>query len=171
MVKYARFNDAMLQIFWEDKVVGNVKIAVKQVLSSADGVGNSTRDVGDILAQTNLTGSGEGITDSKPALGDGTDTDIAPLVLSPLNSSTAISTPPFFAVKFESITGARALDRNEVFLTFYTAVLYVAQFHIDSYMQAFAVTSPSGKMSLHVQKIGNGCQVRQEHRRVYFVLL
>ena len=36
MVKYARFNDAMLQIFWEDKVVGNVKIAVKQVLSSAD---------------------------------------------------------------------------------------------------------------------------------------
>ena len=162
MVKFARFNDARMQIFWEDKVVGDVEIAVKQTLSLAGSGGNSTHDFGDTLAQTNLTSSGEDTSDSEPALDDGTDNDITPLILSPLNSSATISTTPIFDVTFRTIPGARALDRNEVFLTFYAAVLHVAQYPADSYMQTFVVSSPSGKLDLHVQKVRMGCQVSQQ---------
>ena len=160
MIKFARFNDAIIELYWEEKIVGKVKVAVKRVLSLAGRGGNSTQDLGDTLAQTNLTSHEEDIPDSKLVVDDGTDNSIAPLTLSSsLNASTTISIPPNVAIRFVSIPGAGAISRNEVFLTFYTALLHVAQFPVESYLQSFHIASPSGQLHLHMQEVGIGCPV------------
>lgn len=162
MVKYVRFNDVMVELIWEDKLVGLVKIAVKRALSLAGEAGNLTMDLGNHLAHTNLTSSGEDTMQPKSVVGNVTDSDLAPLNFSDLNASTTFSLPPSFAVSFVSIAGAGRLNRNEVFLTFYTALLHVAQFSPESQMQPFQSVSPSGNVQLHMQKVGIGCPVSQE---------
>ena len=159
MIKFARFNDATLELYWEVNMVGKVKIAVKRASSLAGEGGNSTRDIGDTPAQTNLIGSGEDVPGSKSVVRDGTDINLAPLNSIVINASTGITTPSIFAVNFVPFSGAGALDRNEVFLTFYTAVLYVAQFPAESYMRSFEVASPSKKLYLYMQTIETEIQV------------
>lgn len=168
MVKYVRFNDVMLELYWEDKLVGVVKIIAKRALSLAGGAGNLTLDLGDQLAQTNLTGSGEGTIQSRSAVVNVIDGDLASLTFSDLNASTAFSLPPSFAVSFQSIADAGRLDRNEVFLTFYTALLHVAQFPPETQMQSFQSVSPSGKLNLLMEKVGIGCQVSQDGIEPHF---
>ena len=154
MVKFARFNEATLELYWETTMVGKVRIAVKRASSLAGGGGNSTQDLGDTLAQTNLTGSGEAVPDSKSIVDTGIDSNLAPLNSFFINASTEISAPIHFAINFVPISGGGALNRNEVFLTFYTAILHVAQFPAESYMQSFTVASPSRKLFLHIQNMG-----------------
>lgn len=159
MVKFARFNDVTLELYWEAKMVGGVRIAVKRASSLASGGGNSTQDLGDTLVQLNLTGRGEVVLDSKPVVGAATDSNLTPFNSISINASTGISSPTVFDVSFVAISGAGTLSRNEVFLTFYTAILHVAQFPAESYMQSFAVSSPSKKLYLYIQSMGVETQV------------
>lgn len=161
MVKYARFHNLALQLYWEDKLVGRIVVAVKWALSLAGEAGNLTEALGDHLAQTNQTASGEDTTQFEPVVGNVVDGDLAPLTFSRINASNTLSIPPTFAISFESIAGASHLDRNEVFLTFYIALLHVAQFPAETQMQPFQSDSPSGKLHLYMQEIGIGCQVSQ----------
>ena len=165
MVKYSRFNDIAMELYWEDERVGLVKIAVKRTLSLAGQASNLTLDLGDHIAHTNLTSSGEDVMQPKSVVGNMTDSDLAPLIFSDLNASTPFSLPPIFAVSFMHIAGASRLDRNEVFLTFYTALLQVAQFPPEGEMRLFSCVSPSGNVQLHLQSTGIGCQVSHERSR------
>ena len=161
MVKYARFHNLALQLYWEDKLVGQIVVEVKRALSLAGGAGNLTEDFGDHLAQANQTASGGDAPQFEPVVGNAVDGDLAPLTFSRINASDTLSTPPTFAISFESIAGADQLDRNEVFLTFINALLHVAQFPAETQMQPFQSDSPSGKLYLYMQANGIGCQVSQ----------
>ncbi len=50
MVKFARFNDVMLDLYLEEKLVGRIQIAGKPPPNLAGGAGNLTQDLGDHLA-------------------------------------------------------------------------------------------------------------------------
>ncbi|CAF9936410.1 MAG: hypothetical protein ALECFALPRED_006843 [Alectoria fallacina] len=161
LVKYARFHNLGLQLYWEDKLVDKIVVAVKRASSLAGRAGNLTEDLEDYLAQTNQTASGEDATQFEPVVGNVVDGDLAPLTFSRINASNTLQIPPTFAISFESIAGASRLDRNEVFLTFYNALLNVAQFPAETQMQPFRSNSSSGKLHLYMQEIGIGCQVSQ----------
>lgn len=171
MVKFARFNDVSLDLYWEDNLVGKLKIAVRGALDLASGAGNLTRDLGNFLPRPNLTGSDDDTMRPKSAVGTVTDSDLAPpLTSAPFNALDTLSLPPSFAVSFESIAGAGKVDRNDLFLTFYNAFLHIAPFPVQSEMRSFHCESPSGNLHLHVQDVGIGCQVSQEteaHSVVY----
>ena len=159
MIKLARFNDVMLELYWEDRLVGKVKVARKRALSLVGGAGNLTQDLEEELAQPNSTGSDEDTTQPKPVVGNVTDSGLAPPTFSHINASTTLSLPSSFAVSFESIAGAGPVDRNDVFLTFYAALLHVAQFPAQVRMQEFDSVSPNGRLHLYMQDNGIGCSV------------
>lgn len=162
MIKLARFNDVMIELYWEDRLVGKVQVAGKRALSPVGGASNLTQDLEEGLAQPNSTGSHEDTTQPKPAVGNVTDSGLAPPTFSHINASNALSLPSSFRVSFESIAGAGQVDRNDVFLTFYAALLHVAQFPAGTQMQTFHSVSPNGKLHLHMQGIGIGCPVSRE---------
>lgn len=145
-------NIVMLDLFSEDKPVGRLKVAVKQALTLAGGTGNLTQALGEHLAQTNLTGSGEDTAPPNALVGNVTDSNLAPLGFSHLKASIILSPSRSRAVSFESIAGAAKVDINDVFLSFHNALLHVAQ------MQSFSSTSPSGNLHLHMQQTQVGCQ-------------
>lgn len=148
----------MLDLFSEDKLVGRLKVAVKQALSLAGGTGNLARVLGEHLAQTNLTGSGEDTAPPNALVGNVTDSNLAPLGFSHLKASIILSPSRSRAVGFESIAGAAKVDISDVFLTFHNAFLHVARFPAESQMQSFSSSSSSGNLHLHIQQTQVGCQ-------------
>ena len=128
----------MLDLFSEDKLVGRLKVAVKQASSLAGGTGNLTQVLGEDLAQTNLTGSGEDTAPSNALVGNVTDSNLAPLGFSHLKVSIILPPSRSRAVSFGSSAGAAKVDINDVFLTFHNALLHVARFPAESQMQSFS---------------------------------
>lgn len=157
MVKFARFHDATMELWWEEKVVGRMRIAslMRGSSSTAEAM---TQDL--VLAQSNLTDGEEGTTGSKSAvLGNATLSDLPSLAS---NASAALSTPPEFTIEFAEVAGAQAISRNNIFLTFYAAFLHVAQFPAKNKMEDFDCASPNQVISLHMQELGSGCSVSSE---------
>ena len=140
MVEVVRFNDVKMELLWEGSFVGRMKIAVKRSKSLA---GGATQD---LVARSNETGSDKAVGDS---------------ALFASNSSATLSYPPGFSVKFYNIMGAISLNRNEIFLTFYTALLHVAEFPAGSQWNIFESVSPNKKLTLIMQDSGRGCSVSQ----------
>ena len=64
-----------------------------------------------------------------------------------------------FAVDFQSVAGATRLKRNEVFLSFYAAILYVAKFPVDDPLVPFNSRAPGVNLRVHMFRIGVGCSV------------
>lgn len=156
MVRFARFHDATMELWWEGNVVGRMRIAsVKRDSNSA-----TTQDPD--LAQSNLTDSDEGTTVSKTAalLGNATLSDHPPPLATSSNAPAAPSNPlPDFTIEFADVAGAQAISRNNIFLTFYAAFLHVGQFPAGSRMEDFETQSPNKVISLHMQELGSGCSV------------
>ena len=105
MIKNARFHQLKFDLFWEDKLVGRMKIAAQQVLGLTDGA------IQDIAAQSDAEDTGG----SGSVLGNLTNSDLAVPIL---NGSAALSLPAGVTIEFEAIFGASPLTRNDVFLTF-----------------------------------------------------
>ena len=151
MVEVVRFNDLKMELLWEGRFVGRMKIAAKRSMSLA---GGATQD---LVAQSNETGS-DNVTVGSEAVGDS--------ALFAFNSSTTLSYPPGFSVNFYHIPGGISLNRNEIFLTFYTALLHVAEFPAGSQWNIFESVSPNNVLTLIMQDSGSGCSVSQPQLRL-----
>ena len=155
MVRFARFYDAELELYWEGNVVGRMKIASVNRASSSSVGGVMTQDL--VPAQSNLTTGEEKATGSKSVVaGNLSGSHLAPLAL---NAPAGLANLPETTIEFVDIMGSKAVKRNDVFLTFYAAFLHVAQFPVGSKMQDFESDSPDKVLSLHMQEIGSGCSV------------
>ena len=146
MVEIARFNDLKMELLWEGSLVGRMKLAAKRSMSLT---GGATQD---LVAQSNETGS-DNVTVGSEAVGDS--------ALFALNSSATLSYPPGFSVNFYNIPSGISLNRNEIFLTFYTALLHVAEFPAGSQWNIFESVSPNKILTLIMQDSGSGCSVSQ----------
>ena len=146
MVEVVRFNDLKMELLWEGSFVGRMKIAAKRSMSLEGG------ETQDLIAQSNATGS-DNVTVGSKAVGDS--------ALFSSNSSSTLSYPPGFSVDFYNIPGGISLNRNEVFLTFYTALLHVAEFPAGSQWNIFESVSPNKILTLIMQDSGSGCSVSQ----------
>lgn len=159
MVRFARFHDATLELWFEGNVVGRMRIASAKRGSSSAGE-MMTQD--HVLPQSsNLTDGEEGTTttESKSAalLENATLSDLPPALAS--NASAALPNSPDFTIEFVDVVGAQAISRNNIFLTFYAAFLHVGQFPAERQMVDFESKSPNKVISLHIQELGPGCSV------------
>ena len=82
---------------------------------------------------------------------------LSPLTL--LNDTLTLSDQLPFVVDFELMTPSIILGRNNVFLTFYTALLFVAQFAADDNMASFASTCPIDDVALFMGTVDGDCSV------------
>ena len=146
MVEVVRFNDLKMELLWEGRFAGRMKIAAKRSMSLAGGAAQ------DLVARSNETGSGN-VTVGSEAGGDS--------ALFAFNSSATLSYPPGFSIHFYNIPGGISLNRNEIFLTFYTALLHVAEFPAGSQWDIFESVSPNKVLTLIMQDSGRGCSVSQ----------
>lgn len=138
MVRIIRFNEIMLELRWENQMVGRVKVARRQ----SPGAG---------LAQMNLTD-----TYSVPVVGNATDENSVSFTGSSING-TSLSIRPGFHVTYDSLADAGQVNRNDVFLTFYNAIGHVAQFPAGDQLGSFNCFSPSGRLHLTMQDVMIGC--------------
>ena len=143
MVEVVRFNDLKMELLWEGSFVGRMKLAAKRSMSLA---GGATQDLVDQSNETDATAGSEAVGDS---------------ALLALNNSATLSYPPGFSVVFYNIPGGISLNRNEIFLTFYTALLHVAEFPAGSQWNIFESVSPNKVLTLIMQDSGSGCSVSQ----------
>lgn len=176
MVKHVRFHNTMIELYWEDKLVGRMRIAAKNVLSVA---GNDrddnmkSLDDGE-LSQTMSNKSGTPISPQgnlglpiqtvqkgKNTEGNSAANGLATLWNATDPSSSALPTlftvdPSLTAmlsrVEFTPVSGASIIDRNSVFLTFFAGMLHVAQFRPDDDMSFFQIASPIDGVSLKMYK-------------------
>ena len=148
MVEVVRFNDVKMELLWEDSFVGRMKIAVKRSMSLP---GGATQD---LVAQSNVTGS-DNVSVGSGAVGGS--------ALIAFNNSATLLYPPGFSVDFYNIPGGVRLNRNEIFLTFYTALLHVAEFPAGSQWNVFESVSPNEVLTLIMQDLGSGCSVSLPH--------
>ena len=107
MIKYARPHEMNLDLFWEDRLVGRMKIAAKRALSLTGGA------VQVPAAQSD----GEDTDGSVSVVGNLTDSDLA---ASMFNTSAALPNAPDITITFEEVSHASHVERNDLFLTFCT---------------------------------------------------
>ena len=183
MVKYVRFNEMVVNLFWDKQLVGQISVLL---------------DKGDNLASTSLNDTGSFLDDGEgpslemignrtneasvkklniPTLENGTraavttnnasadslvdrwNTVYSNLSTLPTGPSSNASLLRTVAVDFQRVAGATQLKRNEVFLTFYAAMLHVAKFPVGNQMVLFDSKAPDVMLRVRMLDIGIGCSV------------
>ena len=156
MINYARFHEVLLELYWEDSVVGRLKVGAGTPVSISAG-GEATQDLVS-SAQLNATMATTG-GESVKAGGGVSDSDIV-VPLAALNASAAaLSVRAPYNINFESIAGATKVSRNDLFEVFYAAIIHVSQYSVGTLMREFQSKSPNEKVWLRMKEQELGCQV------------
>ena len=156
MIRFARFHQAVMELYWEGNVVGKLSIlAVKRTLA---GSGEE---------ETTSTGGSESEAGSSAS----EDSGLPLLLFSNASASTALSVPPEFSVGFENIPGATTVSRNDLFETFYAAMVHISQYSVGALLRNFESKSPNEKLTLHMEELELGCQVSWVESGVQFGVL
>lgn len=183
MVRFNRFLNVMVKLYWDNSLVGQIDLMVKPVLSLPSSTKNDTRNIideGEQLSQTSFSNTTTQASverlntppmQSVTARSDSTDN--IPLVNSIKTWNAALSipsTPPTplppntlpearITVNFDRVAGANDLTRGDVFLTFYVAILHVAKYPAEHVLRSFNSKTPNINLSVHMYETGIGCLV------------
>ena len=184
MVKYIRFNDVVVNLLWNKQLVGQISVLMNtdeslpstslndtsSFLDDSEGlslgmISNRTREVSverlNIPTRENSTRSAATMSNaSADSLVNTLNTVCSNPVTLPTGHSSNASLLSTLAVDFQSIAGATPLKRNEVFLSFYAALLYVAKFPVGDQLQHFNSKAPGVELRVHMFHVGSGCSVR-----------
>lgn len=185
MVDSVRFHNTLIELYWEDRLVGRIKIAAKNVLILPGSGGDISKNHGDRLNQTLGNPSNDLVTINKGAIrtvqsvpkgnitrgnsaSDGlatvwNATDIRSLTTAAFLTNDSPYTLPPFEVQFNPIAGASMIERNSVFLTFFAALLHIAQFRPAEELKTFRISSPVDKLYLQMFESDYTCQVMILH--------
>lgn len=180
MIRFSRFHNAIVKLYWDNSIVGQINLMVKPGIISLDITRNGTRSVINDSEELRLANTGKKSTqafverlDTSPVQNiTGSDTadnvsviNLAKTWNATLSiTSTSLLPPnailsPRLTIDFDRVAGAAQLRRNDVFLTFYTAMLHVAMFPAENDMQPFNSKSPTANLRVHMFETGIGCLV------------
>ncbi|KAL6719733.1 hypothetical protein ACLMJK_001654 [Lecanora helva] len=178
MIDSARFHNTVINLYWEDQFVGRMKFAVKATLSLPGGNSNNGENLSSggqqIIEPTDLENSTHttvlGAAPSIPADIAGNATaenytdDLRSLWSTSTTNHSALSSPspvndrPTFTVDIDYSYLFRPLKRNDVFLTFFLAIIHASQFDAHLPMSPFETRSPLGNsISLKLSNLNVGC--------------
>ena len=182
MVKFYRFHNVMVKLYWENTAVGQIDIMVEPDLTLPGTTRNGTHYVIDGSQDLRLAGSSNNTNEAfvkrlnippvQTITGNDTADDVSIVnsvktgntafgipTLSPVPSISNALLPPRLTVDFYTVFGAKKLSRNDVFLTFYTAMLHLAQFPVEDGMRFFNSKIPTIDLRVQMYESGLGCLV------------
>ena len=183
MIKYTRFNDVVINLFWDKVVVGQISILVDTRMGLLSTTHNNTGGVVTDGRELNLEEIDNGTTRTHmeslnlPLAGNVTRTAATIKNASAVSSSKVGRTvsdnqstsptqiPPDapltsrFAIDFDRVPHASKLPRNDVFLAFYAAMLDIAKYPAGNQLGYFNNNSPTAHMRVNMYEAGVGCLV------------
>ena len=180
MVKYTRFNNVIINLSWDDKLVGQISLLVNTSITSPGTIlidSEGTKDDDGKLDRHGISNETtqafvnrlrvKDTTTSAPARGNmslANSVKMLDLASSIMSSSTSPIPPnaplaSSFAIEFDWVAGAVRIRRNDVFLSFYAAMLHVAKFPVRERLQYFNTQCPTVDLRVHMYEAGNGCLV------------
>lgn len=179
MVKFSRFHNVLIKLYWENNLVGQMSLMAKPSLKLPSTTRNDTRDFIDDSGEPSLAKISKNIVPSLverlnlPLVRNTTSTDIVSAVNSDnrrLSTLSISSKPPnqslpnaplstTLSITFARIAGAKKSSRNDVFLTFYTAILHLAESPAKNDMKSFNSKLPSANLRVNMLETGFGCSV------------
>ena len=166
MITFARFHNTNITLYWMGDFVGQISISVKPKIGLLDTTGN----------HTTMTGNGSALLSDNssaliPAIDDSTNSTSDDFLISwdtppgnslafPANSSTASSVSlPDMSIDLHRIAGGRAINRNDVFRSFFTALLHVAKYRPTDALVDFESKFTKGNVWIDMYANGAGCLV------------
>ena len=183
MVRFSRFHDVLIKLYWDKSPVGEINLMASGTtgndargfiddggeLSPVDTGRNTTQILTERLktpsvqnttgrGTTNTTSAVDSINIWYPALSI-PSTSPTPFLNAPLSTRMSINV--------ERVIGAVTLKRHDVFLTFYTAILHLAQVPAADAMRSFNSKSPTADLRVHMFETGLGCLVGTYHHIHY----
>lgn len=182
MVKYTRFNDVVAKLYWHNKFVGQISLLVKTNLRLPGPIVNATGRMTDGSKElssddiSNKTSQASTKTLNAPRVDKNTSIDTAEKAMNMIsvkaqnitsgNPSASPTQRPLNAplssritVDFIGAASATRLNRNDVFLTFYAALLHVARYPASDRLQYFDTKIPKVDMGVHMYEMENECLV------------
>ena len=173
MVEIARFNNVLIKLIYENGLVGEIYLTANEDLTLPSATGGTTQNRTDDDGELTLIGVGNEATQvlSKgkdiPPVRNMNDSDSINSKTS-FNgpSSASIQLPPYaplsstLSIRFTPLDRSTKLKRNNVFLTFYAALLHVAQFSVTDDMSTFNADSSKADVRVFMwDDTGTGCKV------------
>lgn len=183
MVKFVRFHNTIVDLYWEDRLVGRMRIGLRNILTLPGSAASGTENLLDGSEQPNQTADSgstspsstseavalhtEILASSHTAIGEFTDDLIGlwtsrgtNLSQSPtLPSTDSTLSASIFYVRFDRGVDAKAISRNDFFMTFYTGLLHAAKFNPDDLMVPFDSIAPTEDVKLDMYQTHHPCQV------------
>ena len=182
MVNFNRFHNTMVKLYWEGNIVGHIDLMVNPDLVLPDTIPNGTWsviDVGGELSAAEVSNKTNKISverRSTKIVQNTTGDQVADslLVFNSVKAGSTVSSKsstslitllpnalltPRLTVTFHRVAGAKKLNRNDVFLTFYAALLHLARFPVENDMQLFNSKLPTIDLRVNMFESGLGCLV------------
>lgn len=180
MVNFSRFHDVFIKLYWENRLVGQMSLMAKPSLKLPSTTANDTQGVINDNGEPSPANLSEDIMPSSverlklPLVQNTTSTDLVStissnnkrlstlsILLNPPNESipNAPPLPNTLSISFVRVAGAKQSTRNNVFLTFYTAILHLAKLPAEKNMRSFNSKLPTADLRVQMSDFGFGCSV------------
>ena len=185
MINYLRFNGVTVDLNWKGSLVGKIELMLRTYPALSSAAVNGSRDAADNGGQLSLTSISNNTTSQflerrdVPPIQDvkATNSTDSISIINPVNTSTESiiismsppptpanpSPPPTLTIDFSSVVRAKRLRRNEVFLTFFAAILQIAPYPAKNSLAYFSCKPPNLDLRLHMYEIEDTCLVNAFH--------
>lgn len=184
MVKFIRFHDVLIMLYWNNDLVGQINIRAEQELKSPSTTVNVTRcdtDGSGKLGRANISRNiiipspleslkAPLVSKSSNSIPTNDVSSLIPINNKMIPALSIPSQPPAhprphatlssrLTISFVRVPGAKSLRRNDVFLTFYTAILHLAELPVHDKLITFDSKVSTGGSNVNMYNAGIGCLV------------
>ena len=171
MINDARFHDTNIMLYWGGDNVGKIGVKVKSRLTLSGTAGNMTvSDAGNYTgflsedsyfvplqdALANNVSDNDYVNDFLISWNDSSSNGTVPSVISSSNL-TLLDTR--MKIDLYQLAGAQLIKRNTMFLTFFTALLHIAQHQILDIVDSFESKYPGGDVWIDMYSADAACLV------------
>lgn len=175
MVRFSRFHDVLINLYWDKSPVGEINLMASGTtsddtrgfiddggeLSPVDTGRNTTQILTERLKTPSVQNTtGRGTTNTASAV-DSINISYPALSIPSISPTPFVNAPlsTRMTINVKRVIGAVTLKRHDVFLTFYTAILHLAQVPAADAMRSFNSKSPTADLRVHMFETGLGCLV------------
>ena len=170
MIKYTRFNGVLVELYWDRNLVGKISLSLRTAADLSGAILNSSREATDTGGQLSLasisndTAQGSIARRSDPPIqkveaANSADNNSMINSLKVSSTPTNASLSSSLTIDFDRVPGAEKLKRNDVFLSFFTALLRIAKYPAGDTLAYFTCNPPNVNLRVFMFESGDGCLV------------
>ena len=186
MINFSRFNGVAVDLNWNGGLVGKIDLMLRTNSELSGAIVNGSQSATDNSRQLSLasisnnttpesverrnvppiqvvkaTNSTDGISTINPV--ETSSTASPAISMWPSHTPTNPSPPSALSIDFSTVTRAKRLRRNEVFLTFFAAMLHIAPYPAGNPLAYFSSKPPTLDLRVHMYEVEDTCLVNTFH--------